>query len=198
MSTPDEVVDFWVNEVGPKGWYIQDDELDQKIRDRFFDIWEMAATVDCEGRKLDKWFETPKAMLGLLIVLDQFPRNMFREDPRAFSSDKRARAVAKQAIDKGWDKRIDAPERQFFYMPLMHSECLMDQDRAVRLFKTRMDGDENNLIHAKAHREIIRRFGRFPYRNNALDREMRSNEAEFLNNGGYRSILQELSAPAAA
>lgn len=195
MVVPSDVVSFWVDEVGPSGWYRQDDELDEKIRTRFLETWELAAVANCEGKTLEKWFETPQAVLGLLIVLDQFSRNMFREDPRAFSTDARARAIAKKAIEKGWDKRIPEPQRQFFYLPLMHSECLMDQDRAIRLFKTRMEGD-HNLLHAKAHREIIRRFGRFPYRNSALARSTTPAEAEFLGKGGYRSMLEELQEAA--
>ena len=194
MTTPQDVLSFWLDEIGPSGWYVQKDEIDESIRSRFFDLWEFASKAECEGSKLKNWFETPETVLALLIVLDQFPRNMFRDDARAFSTDAKARSVAKKAIEKGWDKRVAEPQRQFFYMPLMHSECLMDQDRAVRLFATRMTGD--NLDHAKAHREIIRLFGRFPYRNQALDRDNTASEAEFLGKGGYRSILNEIQEAA--
>lgn len=196
MVGPTDVVAFWIDEVGPEGWYRKDPDLDGSIRDRFMEIWQVAATADSEGRALEEWFETPEAILGLLILLDQFPRNMFREDPRAFSTDARARAVAKKAIEKGWDQRVPLPQRQFFYLPLMHSECLMDQDRAIRLIKTRMES-ESSLLHAKAHREIIRRFGRFPFRNNALSRETTDAETEFLDQGGYGTIVQELQSVAA-
>ncbi len=197
MVDPKDVTTFWIDEVGPEGWYRRDPDLDAKIRDRFMDIWQVAATADREGKVLDRWFETPKAILALLIVLDQFPRNMFRGDSRAFSADGRARAVAKKAIEKGWDMRIPTPERQFFYLPLMHSECLMDQDRAIRMMKTRMES-HSNLVHAKVHRAIIRRFGRFPYRNQALSRETTATEAKFLDEGGYASILHELQSGIAA
>ena len=195
MVNPAEVLAFWIDEVDQSMWYRQDDALDQKIRDRFMETWQAAACADCEGLAIRQWFEKPDAMLALLIVLDQFPRNMFREDPRAFSSDKRARAVAKKAIEKGWDTRIPAPQRQFFYTPLMHSENLMDQDRATRMIMTRMN-DDSMLLHAKVHREIIRQFGRFPYRNTALGRESTPAEQEFISEGGYRKLLEELTVPA--
>ena len=195
MTSPNDVVSFWVDEVGPQGWYCQDAELDAKICERFKATWEVAATADCEGKVLDKWFETPGAMLGLLIMLDQFSRNMFRGDQRAFAADKRARAIAKQAIDKGWDMRVPTPQRQFFYLPLMHTECLMDQDRAIRMMKTRM-GSESNLLHAKVHREIIRRFGRFPCRNQVMARATTVAEASFLEKGGYGAVLHEFQEAA--
>lgn len=195
MVSPAEVREFWTA-VGPQGWYRQDDALDAEIREKFLDIWQTASTADCESKALEPWFETPEAMLGLIVLLDQFPRNMFRGDPRSFASDARARAVAKQAIDRGWDQRIEGEQRQFFYMPLMHSECLEDQDRAIRLFMTRMGHAPGNLVHAKAHREIIRRFGRFPFRNAALKRQTTQAEAEFLKNGGYGQIVQALQAAA--
>lgn len=197
MKRAKDVLHFWLEEVGPKGWYAKDDALDERIRADFMDTWQELSTADCEGQALKSWFETPDTVLALLIVLDQFPRNMFREDPRAFYSDARARAVSKKAIEKGWDQRIEGAMRQFFYMPLMHSECLMDQDRAIRMFVTRMGDDGDNLVHAKVHREIIRRFGRFPYRNGALSRATTTAETEFLNSGGYAGILNELQEVAA-
>ena len=167
------------------------DEIDATIRQRFGETWEHLATIECEHPDMEPWIESPKAVLGLLILFDQFSRNMFREDARAFATDKRARAAAKKAIEKGWDMRVPEPARHFFYTPLMHSECQMDQDRAVRLIKTRMVGDEGRLVHARVHREIIRKFGRFPYRNSALGRENTEAEAEFLKNSGYGAILHE-------
>nr|NIS42147.1 DUF924 domain-containing protein [Desulfuromonadales bacterium] len=93
-------------------------------------------------------------------------------------------AAAKVAIDRGWDMRIDPPARQFFYLPLMHSECLSDQERCVRLMKERMPESQENLLHAKAHREVIRQFGRFPYRNAVLNRATRPDEIAYLEGGG--------------
>ena len=113
----------------------------------------------------DDWARGPRGALALIVLLDQFPRNMFRDSPRAFATDDRALRASSLALARGWDLKIDGPIRQFCYMPFMHSERLTDQDRSVRLMKARMV-DTDNLLHARAHREIIRRFGRFPpYRN---------------------------------
>ena len=191
LARPIEVVDFWTGE-GPGAWYEQNEDLDTRIRDRFQETWERISKADYESNALRPWFDTPVTVLGLIILLDQFPRNMFRGEARAFSSDARARKVAKKAVDKDWDMKIGGDLQQFFYVPLMHSECLEDQDRAVRLFMMRMDRAGGNLLHARAHREIIRRFGRFPFRNEAMGRNTTAAEARFLEEGGYGSILREL------
>lgn len=194
MANPDEILAFWLDEVGPKGWYMGGEDLDQMIRDRFEETYNAA----CHGA-LSLWLTYPSGTLAYIILTDQFPRNMFRGTPKSFATDKVARAAAKAAISKGWDLRIDEPARQFFYMPLVHSECLTDQDRAVRLIKTRMpETGEGNLLHAKAHREVIRRFGRFPNRNEAIGRETPAAEAVFLEQGGYGAMVEELKAREAA
>lgn len=186
MPHPEDILQFWLNEVGPKGWYSGGDELDQKIRVRFDDLWQRA-----HNGALHEWLTKPHNALGYIILTDQFPRNMFRGEARAFSTDPMARAAAKQALERGFDMRVPEPERQFFYMPLMHSECLTDQDRCVRLMHTRMpETGANNLVHAKAHRKVIRKFGRFPFRNAALSRCDSAEEVEFLNEGGYRSFVE--------
>ncbi len=188
MTTSQEVNAFWINEVGPGGWYLQDERLDQEIRDRFLATWEEAA----EGG-LGEWKTTPEGLLAYLILLDQFPRNMFRQDARAFATDRRARACAKKGIDRGWDLRVPEPQRQFYYLPLMHSECLTDQDRCVRLMLTNMpETGADNLRHARAHREVIRRFGRFPYRNAVLSRRDTNAEKAFLEKGGYAAVIRAL------
>jgi len=141
------------------------------------------------------WMTYPSGALAYLIVTDQFPRNMFRGQARAFASDHLGLAVSKAAILKDWDLRIDPPARQFFYLPLMHSESVTDQERCVRLFHTRMaDSDGNNLLHAKAHREVIRKFGRFPFRNDALERRTTEPEADFIKEGGYGATVRALQA----
>ena len=194
MATPDEILAFWLDEVGPDGWYKQDDALDDAIRARFRATWDGAM----EGRHA-LWLTYPGGTLAYIILLDQFPRNMFRDDPQAFASDKVALAAAKQAIHRGWDLKIDEPARQFFYLPLMHSENLCDQDRCVRLMKERMpQAGESNLVHAQVHREIIRRFGRFPYRNAALSRRDTDAERAFFDEGGYGAILRDLQDAMAA
>lgn len=188
MVTPDEVLGFWLDEVGPSGWYAASDALDQKIRDRFEAAW----TGAMEGRHA-LWLTYPSGALAYIILLDQFPRNMFRGSGKAFASDRFALAAAKQAIGKNWDLKIDEPARQFFYMPLMHSENLCDQDRCVRLMADRMPQEGgSNLLHARAHREIIRTFGRFPYRNDALGRAYTLSERSYVNDGGYGSTVEAL------
>ena len=192
MDKAQEIIEFWVNEVGPKGWYQGGEDLDQTIRDRFLDDWEQA-----RAGAYDSWGCCPDKSLALIILLDQFPRNMFRGDPRSFATDKKAREVAKVAIDKNWDQKVAEPARQFFFLPYMHSECLTHQERCVRLVMTRMpETGGENLIHAKVHREIIRQFGRFPYRNDALGRKTTDAEKRFIEDGGYQAILKDLQEPA--
>lgn len=194
MANPEEILSFWLDEAGPVGWYSGGAAMDQKIRDRFEDDYNRA----CEGA-LSLWLTYASGTLAYIILTDQFSRNMYRDTAKAFASDKLAKAAAKAAIAKGWDMRIDEPARQFFYMPLVHSECLSDQDRAVRLFMTRMpETGASNLLHARAHREIIRRFGRFPTRNVALGRSSNAAEQAYLDAGGYSAIVNELEALEAA
>jgi uncharacterized protein (DUF924 family) len=188
MATPEEILAFWLDEVGPGGWYEQDDALDAQIRDRFLETWNNAM----EGR-YSLWLTYPSGALAYIILTDQFSRNMFRGAGKAFSSDRIALAAAKSSIDKGWDLRIDEPARQFFYLPLMHSENLCDQERCVRMMCERMpQGGASNLLHARAHREVIRKFGRFPYRNAALSRADTAAEQHYVSAGGYGETMREL------
>mgnify|MGYP001377400985 CR=1 FL=1 len=186
------VLEFWVGEVGPKGWYAGGESLDRMCRERFAAVWDAA-----QGEGHLGWTATPSGMLALVILLDQFPRNMFRGFGRAYASDALARTVAKKAIDLGWDLRAGEPERQFFYLPLMHSECLIDQERCVRLMNERLpETGADNLLHARAHREVIRRFGRFPHRNEELGRASTAEETAFLAGGGYGAVVREMRVPA--
>lgn len=188
MTGPEDVLSFWLDEVGQSRWYVQEEALDAEIRKRFLSTWEGA----CEGR-YSLWLTYPSGSLAYIILMDQFPRNMFRGSSKAFSSDKAALAAAKCAIDKSWDMRIDEPARQFFYLPLMHSENLCDQERCVRLMLSRMpEFGQSNLLHARAHREVIRLFGRFPYRNEALQRATTAPEAEYVSSGGYGETVRLL------
>ena len=133
-----------------------------------------------------------------MSLRDSLRRNMFRGEARAFSSDRVAIAAAKSAIAKGYDLKIDPPARQFFYLPLMHSENLCDQDRCIRLMKERMpQTGASNLLHARAHREVIRKFGRFPTRNAALSRPSTAAESGYLSDGGYGATVRRLQAEAA-
>lgn len=194
MVAPEEVLSFWLDEVGQQGWFEASEELDRKIRDRFEDAWHRAR----EGA-YGLWLTYPSGTLAYIILMDQFPRNMFREKGLAFATDKHALAAAKVAISRKWDMRIDEPARQFFYLPLEHSENLCDQDRAVRLICERIqDCDGRRLLHARAHREVIRMFGRFPYRNEALNRRSTEPELTYVKSGGYRTTLRQLQDAAAA
>jgi len=182
-----EVAAFWLDEIGPEGWYRSDPEIDAAIRARF----EPAVHAAAAG-ELDAWQTEARSCLALLILLDQFPRNLYREDARAFACDAKAVAVAKRAVALGQDREIAMPARQFFYMPLMHSESVADQDRAVRLLLLAAP-DGGGPVHARAHRLVIRRFGRFPYRNRALGRQSSPAELAFLEAGGYSAAFAEVS-----
>ncbi|MGX9854848.1 DUF924 family protein [Limimaricola variabilis] len=185
----EKVLAFWLEEVEPRQWYVADEALDATIRDRFGKLWDRA-----EEGALGHWLTEPNGALAYIIVTDQFARNIWRDDARAFQLDEQARSVAKLAIDNGWDLEIVPPGRQFFYLPLMHSENLVDQDRAVRLFHERMPEAKDNLLHARAHRKVIREFGRFPFRNAALGRETTDAERDWLEAGGYGAVIKRLKS----
>ncbi|OOY11402.1 hypothetical protein BMG00_16950 [Thioclava marina] len=192
MDRIEEIVRFWRVEVGEKHWYQSTEEIDAAIRRRFAPLWQVAS----QGA-LNEWERCPTGALALILLLDQFPRNMFRDDPRAFQTDAAARDHAGRAIAEGCDMQIGPPLQQFFYLPFMHSEALADQDRAVQLFSERWYSPDN-LKHARAHRSVIEQFGRFPWRNPALGRETLPEEETFLREGGYGKALNaqgELNAP---
>lgn len=177
MTSPAAVLAFW-REAGPKKWFAKDDGFDADIRVRFLPTYEAAA-----AGKLANWEATAEGALALTIVLDQFPRNMFRRDARAFAADAAARAVADRAIAKGFDRSVPDAERTFFYLPFEHSEDLADQERCVALF--RATGNADLLRWAELHADIIRRFGRFPHRNVALGRKTTPEEQAYLDNDGF-------------
>ncbi len=193
MSDPIEVLDYWLGAVGPEGWYAGGADLDGEITALFAPIWAAAH----EGA-LDHWAEGCVGTLAYLIVCDQFPRNMYRGSAMAFATDARARAAAKRAIAMGWDLEAPEPERQFFYMPLEHSEDMADQDLAVAYMAERLSSQPDMVLHARAHREIIARFGRFPFRNAALGRASTADETAFLANGGYMAIVTALKSNASS
>lgn len=186
MQGPDDILRFWLDECTPEQWFTADEALDKTIRLRFEDTWHRAA----EG-KFSLWLTYPNGALAYIILTDQFPRNMFRDDRRAFATDRAALVAAKSAIAKGWDMRTESHARHFFYMPLEHSESLCDQNRAVRLIHDRLN-DAGYLLHARAHREVIRQFGRFPHRNVALGRRTTQAEQAHIDAGGYGSVVRTL------
>jgi uncharacterized protein (DUF924 family) len=191
MSDPVEVLDFWLGEIGPKGWYAGTPEIDAAVSERFSDLWQAA-----QGGGLEHWVEGTVGTLAYLIVTDQFPRNIHRGSALAFSTDARALAAAKRAVAEGWDMNAPEPERQFFYMPFEHSEDPADQEIAVQLLTERMASDPEMSLHARAHQEIIRRYGRFPTRNEALDRESSPDEQSYLDSGGYMALVNALRSHA--
>jgi uncharacterized protein (DUF924 family) len=188
-ATPETILRFWLEETGPAGWWKADPALDAEIRRRFAPAWRAA-----RGGAFAGWTATPEGATALLILLDQFPRNMFRGDPRSFATDPRARAVAHASLARGHDRRTEGEARMFHYIPFEHSESLADQDRAVRLFDARMPRARSYRLHARAHREVIRKFGRFPFRNTALGRATTPAEADWLEAGGYAREVERLSA----
>ncbi|MDT8343978.1 MAG: DUF924 family protein [Thermohalobaculum sp.] len=175
------VTGFWLDQIGPERWYVADPTLDAAITRRFATLWQAAARDPAEA-----WLATPRGALAHLIVLDQFPRNMFRGTARAFATDARARARARVAIGMGLDRAVPEPARAFFYLPLMHSESLAHQDLCIALIRLRLpQTGADNLGHAVRHRDVIRRFARFPSRNAALGRADRPDEIAYRAAGGY-------------
>lgn len=174
---PQTIVEFW-REAGPDRWFGKDAEFDDTIRRRFGDVYEQAVRGE-----LDAWRDDPTGALALVILLDQFPRNMFRNTLRAFATDEQALEIARQALARGDHHIVGEDVNQFLAMPMMHSEVLTDQEACVGWMSE--IGDENNLAFAKEHRDIIARFGRFPHRNEILGRESHEAERRFLADGGF-------------
>ena len=184
------VLDFWFGAPGSPGhgkarreWFAKDPAFDEEIRRRFLALHASAALGEC-----DRWAATPRELLALVIVLDQFSRNLYREDARAFSQDERALAAAKILLDRGWDLPLAPLERQFAYLPFEHAEDLAEQDRSVALFASLEAFEETRGLTewAEKHRVIVRRFGRFPHRNAALGRSGTPEEEAFLREPGSR------------
>jgi uncharacterized protein (DUF924 family) len=175
--TVDAVLLFW-RQAGPEQWFRKNESFDLTIRSRFLAIHEAAARGE-----LATFEESPEGSLALVILLDQFPRNMFRGSAHAFATDTLARGVADRAIARQFDQAIDQTLRAFFYLPFMHSELLADQDRSMMLHKA--FDDMKQLRYAALHRDIIVKFGRFPHRNQAMGRDTTPAEQEFLSAGGF-------------
>ena len=176
---PSDVIAFW-KEAGPCKWFAKDDAFDSRFRLGFGDAHCAAAR-----RRLDSWAETPEGSLALLILLDQFPRNVFRGTGHAFATDPLALLFARRALAASHDLQVEGDIRRFFYLPFQHSEDLADQDRQVELFQTRMERKPDDRW-AEHHHAVIARFGRFPHRNLALGRETTPEEQVFLEADGFR------------
>jgi uncharacterized protein (DUF924 family) len=175
--TPAGILAFW-REAGRERWYKRNDAFDAEVKHRFLALWEKAATGT-----LASWEDSDDGALALVIVLDQFPRNIFRGTPEAFASDALARDVARRAIAGGADARVDPILLEFLYLPFMHSEHLPDQLHCVALFENTDNAE--NLKYAREHADIIQRFGRFPHRNGLLGRDTTAEERTFLDGGGF-------------
>lgn len=169
-----DILDFWFSERVKPLWFRSTPEFDAEIRQRFESTWQAAH----EGQ-LAEWEETVAGSLALVIVLDQFPLNMYRNQALGYASEGAALAVAKRAIARGQDGELSQSGKAFLYLPFMHSENLSDQERAVALFEAA--GLIDNLRFARHHRDLIRRFGRFPHRNAALGRDNTPEESAYLN-----------------
>lgn len=187
-ATALEVLDFWFGNSGAVGaehgkalWFVKSAEVDEEIRARFLPTYERAISG-----QLDDWQQSALGSLALVIVLDQFSRNMFRDTPRAFASDPMALAVASQAIEKGFDRQLAPFERAFMYLPFEHSESLTDQQRSVELFSLLEAYPELAEMrrYAQLHYDVVKRFGRFPHRNAILGRESSEAERDFLGQPG--------------
>lgn len=173
MMTPDTVIGFWFEEITPAQHWKVDPDFDAQIRDRFAELHAQANR--CE---LFEWRRTPRGRLAEIIVLDQFSRQMFRGEARAFASDPLALALAQEAVRAGDDVKLTAQQRTFLYMPYMHSESLSVHDEAVRLFTGL--GNADTLDYEKKHRDVIARFGRYPKRNAALGRHSTAEEEAYI------------------
>jgi len=172
-----DILTFWFHDLTPEQWFTRDDAVDAAIRDRFADVYERVAACAPEDLASD-----PDTCLAAIIALDQFPRNIFRGDWRAFATDPKARALTEIALERGWDRGRPIPRAVFYYMPLEHSEDLVDQIRCCELMAAL--GDATYLDYAERHKAVIERFGRFPHRNAVLGRESTSDEIAYLNEAG--------------
>jgi uncharacterized protein (DUF924 family) len=174
---PNDVLGFW-RSAGPKKWFAKSHAFDDAIRLKFEPVHHRAARGD-----YDAWAETAEGALALIILLDQFPRNLYRHSGHAYATDPKARSIARAAVEAGFDRQVEPELRNFFYLPFEHSEDMTDQDFGLALCAEA--GDPDNLKWAGLHREIVARFGRFPHRNLALGRTTTAEEQEFLDEGGF-------------
>jgi uncharacterized protein (DUF924 family) len=174
-----DILKFWFEETKPAQWFQVDPAFDQLIRQRFLEIYEQGTSGAFDALK-----DSPQGCLALCIMLDQFPRNMFRGTPKAFASDEKALAIANHAVEQRFDQSLPADRRRFVYLPFEHSENLEDQHTSVALFKAIKNHDEMGYDYAVRHLEVIERYGRFPHRNKILGRDNTSDEEVYLAQAG--------------
>lgn len=181
-ANPDDILQFWFLQAGPTAWYKVSAAFDARMRRKYARHVEREARLYESGRH--DWLDTPGGALALVLMFDQFPRNIWRGSGRAFAFDPLGLDVARRMIDKGFDWALPEEQRAFVYMPFMHSETLADQHTCIDLATERLSGT-GTAQHARKHCEVIERFGRFPYRNDALGRECTPEETAYLDGGGY-------------
>ncbi len=174
-DTKYEIIHFWFEETDPQQWFQSSSAFDEKVRDRFGVMYDMAKDGLCNN-----WAVDAEGALALIIVLDQFPRHMYRGTPAAFATDQDALLIAKEAIHKGFDQILEPVKRGFLYLPFQHSEVLSDQKKSLELFGAMADENPAGDMYAKRHYVPIEKFGRFPHRNEILGRESTPEEIEFL------------------
>jgi uncharacterized protein (DUF924 family) len=175
-----EIVDFWFSDPVKARWFKPTAEFDAQLRDKYSALLRAARAGD-----LDDWADTAQGALALILLLDQLPRNIYRGDAESFASDALALSIARQALASGFDTEVSVEQRQFFYLPLMHSEDLADQEMCVALCEATCA--EENIKFARLHRDLIARFGRFPHRNRVLNRESSDAELDYLaSDGAFR------------
>ncbi len=172
----DDVIDFWFDHIGPDRWFASGGDVDSEIRQRYEPLWHAK-----RGEKAISFLESARQALAAVILFDQFSRNIFRHEAQAFSSDSLALEISKLAIAADFNGQLNAQEQQFLYMPFMHSEDIVDQEMSVELFDAL--GKAESLQFAIMHRDLIRRFGRFPHRNKLLGRETMPDELDAISEG---------------
>jgi uncharacterized protein (DUF924 family) len=177
VARPEEIFLFW-KDAGPDKWFSSDLAFDAEVRARFIETYEAGMRGELDG-----WERSTYGTFALVILLDQFPRNMFRGTPQAFATDEKAKQIAERAIAAGRDQAVDPEVHTFFYLPYMHSELLADQERCVALMAK--SGKQENIKYAEIHRDAIARFGRFPHRNEILGRKSTPEEIAYLQGGGF-------------
>ncbi len=175
-DTKKEILSFWFEESTPAQWFQKNDSFDKEISERFMITYEMAKKDLCSS-----WVDDANGVLALCLVLDQFPRNMFRGSAKSFETDNKILLIVKEAMHKGFDQLLSAHKRRFMYMPFMHSENILEQRRSVDLFASIKDEDPVSYDYALKHLEIIEKFGRFPRRNKLLGRDSTKEELEYIN-----------------
>ncbi len=178
-DTKEELIHFWFEDTAPHQWFEVNEQFDAMIIDRYLDTYERA-----RDGKLKDWEVDAEGCLALCLVLDQFPRNMFRRAATSFATDAKALLIAKQALHKGFDQVLTPVKRRFLYLPFEHSENFQDQKKSVELFKSMQADDAMGYEYALRHMHVIEKYGRFPHRNKVLGRENTVEEVEYLNQPG--------------